>query len=187
MFGVGEVVPMELNSLSMLSMGHRGVEVSDILRGSVGKFLKDPEGLILQDACDWSWLCDEAGKIRNYNDPKLHKKPFYLTFRRKMWDAGILSFSRGPRGRVGCFCVSKLVDGVMVPRQRLILDCRQVNLAFRAPPVTELGSLSAVADLHIPEGKNMYIAGGGHQRLFLCLSSSTSSTSFFLPVSVHNR
>ena len=32
----------------------------------------------------------------------------------------------------------KEIEGVMVERQRLILDCRQVNLSFRAPPVTEL-------------------------------------------------
>ena len=54
----------------------------------------------------------------------------------------------------------KEVDGVMIERQRLILDCRQVNLAFRAPPVTELGSLPAVGDLEVPTNKTLFVAGG---------------------------
>ena len=92
----------------------------------------------------------------------MRSKRFYCSFLQKLQAAGILSFSTGARGRVGAFCVRKKpkeVDGRMQERHRLVLDCRQVNLLFRAPPVTELGSLSAVGDLTIPEGKKLYIAG----------------------------
>lgn len=59
----------------------------------------------------------------------------------------ILGHTTSCRGRVGAFCVTKKpkeVAGQLVERQRLILDCRQVNLAFRDPPKTELGSLAAL-------------------------------------------
>ena len=41
------------------------------------------------------------------------------------------------RGRVGAFAVAKthkVVNKVRVERQRLLLDCRQVNLQFKTPP-----------------------------------------------------
>ena len=40
---------------------------------------------------------------------------------------------------------SKLIDGKMVERQRLVLDCRSVNLQFKDPPRTHLGSLCLVS------------------------------------------
>ena len=74
--------------------------------------------------------------MKTYNDPALKSKRFLGSFLRKLHRAGILDFTTSVRGRVGCFCVSKKpkeIEGVMVERQRLILDCRQVNLSFRAP------------------------------------------------------
>ena len=88
--------------------------------------------------------------------------------------AGILIFSKKARGRVGSVVVRKKpkeVDGVMRERQRLILDCRRVNLLFRAPPITELGSLPAVGDMEIPGGEKLYIAGGDIQDCFYACSS----------------
>lgn len=161
--GVGDVVPMNLGALSVPVMGTKGVEVESILHGQAGEYLRDPQSWMLQDASNWSWLSDEAGKIKTYDDPKLRNKWFYRNFLEKLHHAGVLDFMQGAVGRVGCFTVSKKpkeIDGIMQERQRLILDCRQVNLMFRAPPVTELGSLTAVSDLFIPEGESMFVSGG---------------------------
>ena len=95
----------------------------------------------------------------------------------------MLTFSEQARGRVGAFAVGKKpkeVQGRLVERQRLILDCRRTNLMFRAPPVTELGSLPALGDLQIPSGENLYISGGGYPRLLLCLPTTRISQRIFL-------
>ena len=52
----------------------------------------------------------------------------------------------------------KLVHGKTVQRQRLVLDCRAVNLQFREPPRTELGSLASPSEVQIPEGSDLYMA-----------------------------
>ena len=67
----------------------------------------------------------------------------------------------------------------MVERQRLILDCRQVNLSFRAPPVTELGSLPAVGDIDIPEGETMCISPGDIKDCFYACRLPEQLRSFF--------
>ena len=180
--GVGEVVSMNLEQLSIPNVGSTGVHVEDILEGKAGQFLRDPENWMLQDARNWSWLSDEAAKIKTYDDPRLRNQEFYHDFLVKLHAAGVLKFSSEARGRVGCFTVSKKpkeVNGVMVPRQRLILDCRRVNLAFRAPPVTELGSLPAVSDLYIPDGKTLYIAGGDIKDCFYACRLPEALTSYF--------
>ena len=108
-------------------------------------------------------LADEAAKIKTYDDPKLRSKSFYQDFLGKLHQSGVLGFTQEVVGRVGCFTVSKKpkeVAGVMVDRQRQILDCRRVNLMFRAPPVTELGSLPAVCDLERPSGSTLFVSGG---------------------------
>ena len=161
--GIGDVVPMKLGCLSIPSMKGTGVEIERHLDGAAGACIREPSSMMLQDAANWGIFSEEAAKIKTYNDPMLRNKTFFLEFLRKLDGAGILSYCHGPRGRVGAFCVSKKpkeIEGIMVERQRLILDCRRVNLLFRAPPVTELGSLPAVGDLHIPEGEQLFISGG---------------------------
>lgn len=39
-----------------------------------------------------------------------------------------------------------------------MLDCRAVNLQFKDPPRTELGSLASLSEVTIPEGECMYLA-----------------------------
>lgn len=161
--GIGDVVPMKLGCLSIPSMKGSGVEIERHLDGAAGACIREPSSMMLQDAANWGIFSEEAAKIKTYNDPMLRNKTFFLEFLRKLDGAGILSYCHGPRGRVGAFCVSKKlkeIEGIMVERQRLILDCRRVNLLFRSPPVTELGSLPAVGDMHIPEGEQLFISGG---------------------------
>lgn len=154
---------MVLDLLSVPVMGSDGVHVEEVLSGRAGEYPKGPHSWMLQDASNWSWLSDEACKIKTYDDPRLRDKSFYREFLRRLHQSGALGFTRDVVSRVGCFTVSKKpkeVDGVMQERQRLILDCRRVNLMFRSPPVTELGSLAALSDIHIPDGSTLYVSGG---------------------------
>ena len=180
--GVGDVVSMKLEALSVPKMGKGGVNAGEILEGRAGECLRDPQKWMLQDAGNWSWLSDEAGKINTYDDPKLRDQSFYREFLVKLHGAGVLQFTTQPIGRVGCFTVSKKpkeVDGVMQSRQRLILDCRKVNLAFRAPPVAELGSLPAVSDLLIPNGETLYISGGDIKDCFYACNLPVGLRDYF--------
>ncbi|CAJ1362253.1 unnamed protein product [Effrenium voratum] len=69
--GVGDVVPMRLGILSVPEVGVEGVDISGLLDGRAGEFLRNPEGQMLQDAGNWGILCEEMAKLRTYNDPQL--------------------------------------------------------------------------------------------------------------------
>lgn len=159
--GVGIVVDMKLDSLSLPSGKVAGVKLCDNLTGEVRDMVEKFEDHLLQDASLWTDLENEAAKIRTYNDPMLSSKAGYISFLKQLYQSGVLSFTSSCRGRVGAFCVSKkpkVVDGKTVQRQRLVLDCRAVNLQFRDPPRTELGSLASLSEVTIPDGECMYLA-----------------------------
>lgn len=180
--GVGEVVPMNLELLSIPEVGVDGVPIQDLLEGSAGDFIRDPENFMLQDASNWGVVSDEVASIKTYNDPQLRNKKFYLRYLQKLHQSGILSWCVRPRGRVGSFVVRKKpkeVNGKMVERQRLILDCRRVNTMFRAPPSTELGSLSAVCDLSIPPGGELHLAGADIKDCFYACRLPYSLREYF--------
>ena len=135
---------------------------------------------MLQDADIWGAVSDEVRKIRTYDDPQLRQRGFYKRFLGELKEAGILTLSAA--GRVGAFVVRKKpreIDGKMQERQRLILDCRHVNALFRAPPVTELGSLSAVGDLFIPPDRDLYVAGGDIRDCFYACRLPEELISYF--------
>lgn len=181
--GVGDVVGMGLNLLSIPEMGVEGVPIADLLKGSAGKCIRDPESHMLQDPMNWRAISDEVCKIKTYNDPRLRSKNFYLAFLKRLHDAGILSWTQRPRGRVGSFAVKKKpreVNCKMVDRQRLILDCRQVNTLFRAPPITELRSLPALGDLELPDGQQLFISGGDIKDCFYACKLPPSLRDYFL-------
>ena len=90
------------------------------------------------------------------------------------FDRGILSFSHKCRGRVGAFTASKKpkeVDGVVVQRKRLVLDCGQTNLLFRPSPHTQLGLSPAFGNCSFLMG--MFISGAVMQDCFYAVHSST--------------
>ena len=152
---------MKLDSLSLPSGKVAGVKLCDNLTGEVRDMVEKFEDHLLQDASLWTDLENEAAKIRTYNDPMLSSKAGYISFLKQLYQSGVLSFTSSCRGRVGAFCVSKkpkVVDGKTVQRQRLVLDCRAVNLQFRDPPRTELGSLASLSEVTIPDGECMYLA-----------------------------
>ena len=78
-----------------------------------------------------------------------------------MHQSGVLSFTSVVRGRVGgilCCKETKVIEGVKVERQRLVLDCRAVILLFREPPRTRQGSLASVSEAYLPPEHQLYVA-----------------------------
>ena len=159
--GVGSVVDMRMDRLSLPSGKVAGVSLADHLTGAVKNMVCDYEGHMLQDASVWTDLEEVASKLKPYDDPILNTHEGYLSFLSHLFKCGILGFTASCRGRVGAFCVSKKpkdVNGVLHERQRLVLDCRAVNLLFKEPPRTRLGSLSSVSEMYLETDQKLYVA-----------------------------
>eukprot|EP00438_Fugacium_kawagutii_P035192 Skav232767 [mRNA] locus=scaffold1229:242985:248589:- [translate_table: standard] len=180
--GVGSVVNMDLSRLSLPSGGVAGVSLVDSLEGSTRNMVEDFENYMFQDADAWTYLEDEAAKVPPYNDQLLATRKGYLAFLRRLFDAGVLGYTSTCRGRVGAFTVakkSKVVEGVEQKRQRLVLDCRQTNLQFREPPMTELGSLASLGNISLPKDKNLYVASADIRDCFYAVNCPNGMSDFF--------
>ncbi len=160
--GIGEVVNMDLKSLSLPSGKVAGVDLGVSLDGDIKEVVMNFEDRMLQEPGNWMDLQEIASSIRTYDDPLLRKRSGYLSFLKRLYDAGVLDFTSTCRGRVGAFAVSKkpkFEGGKRIDRQRLVLDCRATNLQFKPPPVTRLGSLASLGEMELPNGESLYIAG----------------------------
>ena len=180
--GVGDVVGMKLLALSLPSGTIAGVDLAGVLRGRLREMVSDYESWLLQDAGAWAALADVATQVRPYNDPSLHNRGAYLEFLGHLRKCGVLGHTSSCRGRVGAFTVAKrpkLVDNRVVERQRLVLDCRQVNLQFRPPPLTELGSLASLTELELEGGQTLYTAGADIQDCFYACNLPAGMGQFF--------
>jgi hypothetical protein len=71
----------------------------------------------------------------------------------------------------------KTVEGVVKPRQRLILDRRAVNLMFKEPPYTQLGSLAA--ELELGPQETLFTAGCDIQGCFYAAKMPEGLEQFF--------
>lgn len=180
--GVGDTVPMSLPLLSLPDGRVAGVDllecIDDPLRGIVSNF----EDTLLQDQDVWTALSSNSDFLQPYNDPALENRKFFLKFVKRLYDCGILSFTNNVRCRVGAFSVSKKpkeVDGVRVQRQRLILDCRATNMMFKAPPHTELGSLSSLSELELQRDQTLYCSGADIKDCFYAVRLPEGMCDFF--------
>lgn len=180
--GVGDVVAMKLSAMSLPSGLGDGVDMLATFESPTREVVENFEDQMLQDASEWSHICETAASLKPYNDPSLHCRRQYVKFLGRLFDSGVLGFTEHCRGRVGAFCVSKkpkVVSGVRHERQRLVLDCRQTNLQFRPPPLTELGSLSSIAEMYLPEGKNLWMAGADIRDCFYAVNLPKGMENFF--------
>ena len=180
--GVGSVVDMDLGKLSLPSGAVAGVSLVDGLEGTVRDMVINYEDYLLRDADSWTNVEDKAGLLTPYDDPLLKHRQGYLQFLRHLFQRGILGYTHTCRGRVGAFTVSKkdkIVDGVAHARQRLVLDCRQTNLQFREPPLTELGSLSALAQLSLDPTEDLFVATADIRDCFYAADLPPGLSSFF--------
>ena len=169
----GSTVPMKLDLLSLPSRGGQGVDLVGSLSEPIRNMVVDFENYMLRDAGEWSELTDTVGAMKAYNDPMLSCRSSYLDFLKKLYGCGVLNFAAGCKGRVGAFCVAKkpkLIDGVTVVKQRLVLDCRQTNLLFRPPPHTRLGSLAAISESELVDGATLKVAGADIRDCFYAVN-----------------
>lgn len=160
--GIGEVVKMDLLSLSLPSGKVAGVDLGVSLDGDLREVVMNFEDHMLQEPGNWMDLQDIASSIKTYDDPILRRRPGYLKFLKRLYDAGVLDFTSTCRGRVGAFAVSKkpkYEGGKRIDRQRLVLDCRATNLQFKPPPMTRLGSLASLGEMELPNGETPHMAG----------------------------
>lgn len=180
--GVGSVVDMDLSLLSLPYGKVAGVSLLDSIEGQTKEMVADFENFMLEDADKWTSIESELLHVPPYNDKLLSSRKGYLDFIQHLFRCGVLGFTSTCRGRVGAFCVSKkakIVDGKEVKRQRLVLDCRQTNLLFKSPPLTELGSLSALSRLSLEKGEEMWIAGADIKDCFYAVNCPTGMCDFF--------
>ena len=180
--GVGAVVDMELNKLSLAKGATAGVDLADRLNGPVKNMVENFEEFMLQDGSVWAGIEDSVARIPPYNDKLLGDREGYIKFLSHLHESGILSFTSTCRGRVGAFCVSKKpkeVDGKLISRQRLVLDCRQTNLCFRPPPHTELGSLPSLGHVRLKPDEKLYIAGADIKDCFYAVNCPRGLCDFF--------
>lgn len=180
--GVGDVVGIRLDRLSLPSGRVAGVDLGESLEDPLRTMVTDYESWMLKDADEWQSISDEAVRFKCYDDPILADRRSYLDFLRHLHRCGILGLTDGVQGRVGVFAVSKkpkVENGVIKERQRLILDCRGVNMRFKDPPRSELGSLAALTELELPDGQNLFVAGADIQDCFYAAKLPGDLQSFF--------
>ena len=160
--GVGAVCDMVLNQLSLPSGKVAGVDLASSLDEPLRSMVCNFEDWMMVDGDTWASVQDEANAVCTYNDPMLLRDRQYIQFLKHLHKCGILGLAAGCRGRVGAFTVTKkpkIVDGQVIPRQRLILDCRAVNYLFKEPPHTRLGSLAALTELELGGQKDLFVSG----------------------------
>eukprot|EP00435_Cladocopium_sp_Y103_P017954 s440_g4.t1 len=180
--GVGDVVPLCFDSLSLPSSGSAGVELCEALDEPLQEMVRNFESTMLQDDDVWCAISRDTSHLKPYSDPSLKSRGKYLKFLRLLYDRGILSFTQGCRGRVGAFAVSKkpkVIQGKLSARQRLVLDCRQTNQLFRPSPHTELGSLASLTELEIPHDSCLFVSGADIQDCFYAVHIPSELMAFF--------
>ena len=175
-------MPLCLRELSLPEECVVGVNLVDALPKSLHETVANFEDHMLQDSDVWTFLSRDMESLRPYDDPSLKSRRVYFSFIKELYHRGLLGFSSHCRGRVGAFAVSKkpkMIDNVLHPRQRLVLDCRLVNGLFRPSPHTSLGSLASMSELYIPDGHKMYISGCDIKDCFYAVRVDEALSDFF--------
>ena len=178
----GSTVSMKLDALSLPSRGTQGVDLVENLVEPVRSMVVDFEKFMLKDAAEWNLMTDTVDAVKPYNDPLLEKRASYLAFLRRLYESGVLGFSDSCKGRVGAFCVAKkpkVVEGVVIHRQRLVLDCRATNMLFKPPPQTHLGSLASLAECELEPDTNLFLAGADIRDCFYAVNMDQGLQQYF--------
>jgi len=119
---------------------------ANLLSGESGGLLRTPDS--------YDSLINSVGKAKPYMCPCLRDRTNYLSFLRSLVRGGMLVFSRKKKASVTPFFVENKGKGTT----RLILDAREANQYFVDPTNPHMGSGSALANLVVPVGEDMYWA-----------------------------
>jgi len=128
-------------------------EIEDLVSPEARALAEDPDKFIIKDDAE---LADDVdhGRLpgRPCWDPVLrHNLDKKKEFLKLLHHAGLLTWRRRSRCRVGCFFVE--TKGGMI---RLVVDARWVNALCRPPPHSRLAVPSALARLSVA-GENLHI------------------------------
>ena len=103
------------------------------------------------------------------NNPEVRKE-----FYKRLFRCGILGATKNRRGSISPFFVRKKGG-----KQRLVLDCRRVNMFFRRPPKPEMGTAETLQRMENPNGGPVYIAEADIQNCFYQCGMHTALCEFF--------
>lgn len=140
--------------LSIPESGHSAIDLSTVLDEVGREVIEDPHRCMLLSEDEWGSVIESEPPLHTYMDPILqHDLPKYVDFIKLLFDSGMIEFTDTPRSKVTPFCVAKK-NGKL----RLILDCRETNRMFKAPPPLALGTGASWSRISIPEGEKLFIA-----------------------------
>ena len=101
-------------------------------------------------------------------------KQVRMSFLARLNRCGILAASKTSCGTISPFFVKKKGG-----RQRLVLDCRNVNECFRRPPKPEMAAAEAIQRFDNPEGSPIYIAEADIQNCFYQIGLPSDLARYF--------
>ena len=125
----------------------------DIMAGGDDTFWKDWRNHMLRDESDADQVRAEIGLSRPHCDPLARDGKRYAEFLDDLHTRGLVEFGAHKAPTIGFFAVSKK-DG----RQRLIMDTRLANAAFKDPPHTELPTTASFSRIEVEPGTALFIA-----------------------------
>ena len=142
----------------------RPVSILSILRSGTSEFLSLEH--ILADDDVVQRRRDEAlligSSVSRYTDVVLRdNKKEYVKFLRRLYDCGLLGFSKNTKSRISPFFVGKKKN-----RLRLVLDCREMNMLFRRPPRPDLGTGDCFAAVEPGPHKQLYMGQADIENCF---------------------
>ena len=151
------------------------IPVAGLLDHHGRETIEDPERCMLLGEDEWGLVVEKQRGFRPYMDEKLRTQPeLYHRFVGDLFRAGMLKFSTKPKDLVTPFFVAKK-DG----RQRLIMDCRGVNMRFRPPPGVALAAGYSWSQLQLGSKDKLHVAQSDIKDYFYALGLPEDLQPFF--------
>ena len=151
---VSNLAPYDSLLLSVPDGSQAVVPLVGLLETCDANLLSGESGGLLRTPDSYDSLINSVGRAKPYMCPCLRDRKNYLSFLRSLVRGGMLVFSRKQKASVTPFFVEKKGKGTI----RLILDAREANQYFVDPTNPHMGSGSALANLVVPVGEDMYWA-----------------------------
>ena len=141
------------------------IPVAGLLDQHGRETIEDPGRCMLLDEDEWGEVVEKQRGFRPYMDEKLRCQPeLYHCFVGDLFRAGMLKFCDKPKDLVTPFFVAKK-DG----RQRLIMDCRGVNMRFKPPPALALAAGYSWSQLQLGPTDKLHMAQSDIKDYFYAL------------------
>ena len=116
-------------------------KLSAVIGPDGAKFVAEPGRWIWRSLRDLAKLEDDE-LVQPYVDPALRNPKTMNGLVKKLFEAGVVTFRRKCRCKVGLFFVVKK-DGML----RMVVDCRLANQLHHLPPYADLATASALSQL----------------------------------------